>query len=156
MRALLLGGLTTLLAVSFSPAPSAARQGPVNSYLFKVLGQGSYGGSSLTPTDVVITSPAQWATYWQQSTGSNNPPYVDFRKEVVLGLFMGMKPTSGYSQAVTDVTSDGTLFNVFVNDVVPGPNCMVLMVITNPYLFVKTARTDLPVVFLHTPVITKC
>jgi protease stability complex PrcB-like protein len=156
LRALLTRGLAASLLVSFAPAPAALQGRPVHSFQFKVLAQGSYGFGSLAPSDAVITSQPQWVAYWQQAMGSSQPPYVNFREEIVLGLLMGYQSTSGYWQAVTDVTSDGNQVGVSVEDHFPGLTCMVLQVITNPYLLVKISRTNLPVFFHHNAVVTKC
>ena len=49
-----------------------------------------------------------WQKIWHEHTARVEPkpalPAVDFDKEMVLAIFMGQRPTSGYSVAVTDVT----------------------------------------------------
>ena len=80
---------------------------------------------------------------------SNNklviPNPVDLRERTVVAIFMGYRPTSGYSIEIADVTEQDQKMFIKVNLKQPGKNCINLQVITNPYQIVSIKKTNLPI-----------
>jgi hypothetical protein len=80
---------------------------------------------------------------------SNNklviPNPVDLRERTVVAIFMGYRPTSGYSIEIADITEEDQKMLIKVNLKQPGKNCINLQVITNPYQIVSIKKTNLPI-----------
>lgn len=67
---------------------------------------------------------------------------VDFRKEGVLAVFMGQRPTAGYGLALADPTvtiADG-VGKVVVRFQEPEPGAMVAQVLTSPCLLIRMPK----------------
>jgi PrcB C-terminal len=89
---------------------------------------------------VVIRSSGEWAAFWKTHNFDRPAPPVDFDKEMVLGVFMGSRPTAGYTVAITSVADrDGTLVVTF-RETSPRPGTMTAQVLTSPYHIVATAK----------------
>jgi hypothetical protein len=87
------------------------------------------------------------ATY-QEFVSSNKlviPNPIDLRDRTVIAIFMGYRPTSGYSVEITDVKEEDQKMFITVNLKQPGKNCINLQVITNPYQIVSIKKTKLPI-----------
>ncbi len=73
-------------------------------------------------------------------------PNVDFQKELLIGVFLGKRPTSGYSISVEKVLLEKNQIVVYANEICPKKDQMVLMVITYPSVFIKIPKFDHPIV----------
>ena len=62
---------------------------------------------------------------------------MDFNSESVLAVFLGQRATSGYSAEILSVRAKGGSVRVDWREVAPGPNCIVLMVVTVPFTIVR-------------------
>jgi hypothetical protein len=89
---------------------------------------------------IVIRSSAEWTAFWKTHNFDKPAPRVDFDKEMVLGVFMGNRPTGGYSVAITSVVErDGSLV-VTYSETSPRPGAMTAQVLTFPYHLVAVAK----------------
>lgn len=72
---------------------------------------------------------------------------IDFSKEMVVGVFLGEKPTGGYSVEITDVSiqKDYIEFLIKINE--PDSGEIVTEAITSPYRIIKLKRFDMEFVF---------
>ena len=52
---------------------------------------------------VSVRDAVEWASIWRQHAPSRAQPSVDFAREMVVGVFLGRRPTAGFS--VQDVGS---------------------------------------------------
>jgi hypothetical protein len=50
-----------------------------------------------TRREVVVRTAADWQKLWQQHSPDRPMPSVDFSKEMVVGVFLGSRPTAGSS-----------------------------------------------------------
>ena len=99
------------------------------------------------PLQIVVRAPAEWKALWQRhaSTQSKVPPAptVDFNKEIVVGVFLGDKPTGGYQVEILRAErSDGTLL-IYFDEQAPGTGAMVIQVITQPFHIVRVAANGI-------------
>ncbi len=67
-------------------------------------------------------------------------PDIDFERYMVVGVFLGRKPTGGYSLEVDRVILKGDELLVEVKEICPNKGQPVLMVITYPYSFILVER----------------
>ncbi len=89
---------------------------------------------------VVVRSSEEWTAFWKTHTFDKPAPRVDFDKEMVLGVFMGNRPTGGYSVTIGSVAErDGSLV-VTYSETSPRPGAMTAQVLTFPYHIVAVAK----------------
>lgn len=101
---------------------------------------------------VVIDDPREWLRLWQQVYRNIFPapklPPIDFAKNTVLAVFMGQKPTSGYSVRISEVTKvDGEVV-VRVKEASPPKGAMVSQVITHPFHIIVVPKIEAKVKFV--------
>ncbi len=94
---------------------------------------------------VVVRTEAEWTRLWQQHSPDRKRPAVDFSKEMVVGVFMGSRPTAGYNVSVVSTfAKDGNVL-VRYQESTPRPGAMTAQVLTFPYhlVAIPTATGDL-------------
>ena len=72
---------------------------------------------------------------------------IDFSEDMVVAVFMGEKPTGGYSIEIKDVLKKKDHIEFLIEVDEPGPDDMVAQVITSPYHIIKLDRFDTEYVF---------
>lgn len=98
------------------------------------------------PRQVVVRTAADWQTLWT-AHDSAAAPNVDFSGLIVVGVFLGTRPTAGFSVRITAVTAkDGSAVVEYVEGR-PRPGGMTAQVITSPFHLVTVPRTIETVVF---------
>ena len=130
-----------------------------------------------------IRDQATWDVVWAQHAGSGSPPAVDFSRDMILGVWLGMRPTGGYSVSIWRVTApymvvtagwcppcygepcpgapcfggetvSGALADV--RETKPGSNCVVTQSVTYPFRIVRVARVEGPFVYTLDAVTRDC
>jgi len=91
------------------------------------------------PLDDWAADQAKWRVLWAQHSQSD-APFVDFETEMVIGVFLGARPTGGHTVVLEQVTADGQDLAVRVLEGVPGTGCVVTQAFTNPYVLVRVPR----------------
>jgi hypothetical protein len=82
---------------------------------------------------VAAKTEAAWKQLWQQHSPDRPRPAVDFTKEMVVGVFLGSRPTAGYSlEIVSAIDMSGTLV-VGYKETAPPRGTMTAQVLTSPY-----------------------
>ena len=84
------------------------------------------------------------------------PPPVDFSSEIVVAVFLGSRPTGGYSVRIADIVREGDGIRVTAEETQPGPNCVVSQAFTQPFVLVAVTKVPGAVSFDHTTVIQDC
>ena len=94
-------------------------------------------------------SDSEWQALWFSHTGANPPPpapAVDFRRWMVIGLFLGGRPSGCYDIQVREVLLLAQAIEVvYTEDTPNGSGCPA--VIVSPYEFISIPTTALPVRF---------
>jgi PrcB C-terminal len=110
----------------------------------------------------VITNKEDWERLWEKVVAYSYPrpaaPEVDFSKHDLIAVFQGNQPSSGYSISVTKLVRSGKKLKVYVREVLPGDECRVLLVLTQPFEIIQTDKLEDAgrVVFKLKPEITVC
>ncbi|HYM22126.1 MAG TPA: protease complex subunit PrcB family protein [Vicinamibacterales bacterium] len=92
-------------------------------------------------TQVVVRNDADWKALWRRHAGDRAMPAVDFGKDMVVGVFMGSRPTAGYDIAITKtLEKDGTLW-VWYRERMPARGVMLAQVLTFPFHLVAVPKT---------------
>jgi hypothetical protein len=93
------------------------------------------------PKQVTVRTEAEWTTLWQQHSPDRKRPAVDFSKEMIVGVFMGGRPTAGYNiSIVSTFAKDGNVL-VRYQESTPKPGAMTAQVLTFPYHLVAVPKT---------------
>ncbi len=136
-----------------------------------LLGQGESSGITALRF-AVIRDAAAWAALWTEHAGGGTPPAVDFAREMVVGLWLGARPSGGYSVEILRMVvpyriavggwcpppselpigaawpcTGGTEVSGFLVDARetrPGPGCVVTQGVTHPFVIVRVPRVEGP------------
>jgi hypothetical protein len=96
---------------------------------------------------VVVRTQAEWDKLWTSHGGDRKKPEVDFSKEMVVGVFMGSRPSAGYTITIkSTVSKDGNLI-VNYEEKKPGQGTLTAQILTAPYHLVTVPRTTGTVAF---------
>lgn len=89
---------------------------------------------------VVVRTEAEWTTLWRQHTPDRKRPAVDFSRAMVVGVFMGSRPTAGFSvDIVSTIQANGVLM-VRYRETQPPKGAITAQVITSPYHLVTAPK----------------
>jgi hypothetical protein len=102
---------------------------------FEPIGSGPRSGVA-DFLEAVVTDRDAWEALWGRHASGEPIPDVDFESETVVGVFLGTRPTSGYSVEILSIGS-GDGLEVAWRESTPGEDCMVLQVLTSPFVLVR-------------------
>ena len=99
------------------------------------------------PRRVTVRSAADWGALWKEN-GANAPlPAVDFSREMVVGVFLGSRPTAGYGvEIVRAVGNSGALIVEYV-EAAPSRDTLTAQILTAPYHLAAMPKHDGEVTF---------
>jgi len=82
---------------------------------------------------VLVRTDAEWAQLYRQHSVDKQAPKIDFSKEMIVAVFMGSRPTAGFSTAiVTAMAANGALL-VRYSEARPPAGAITAQVLTFPY-----------------------
>jgi len=87
-----------------------------------------------------VQSAAEWNTLWSQHAGDRDRPPVDFTKEMVLAVFLGTRPTAGFSVEIVGAREEGATLIVSYRETRPQPGSVAAQVLTSPYHLVAVPK----------------
>jgi hypothetical protein len=88
----------------------------------------------------VARSAGEWNTLWSQHAGEKARPAVDFNREIVLAVFLGTRPSAGYSVEIVGAREEGGALVVTYRESRPQPGAVAAQVLTSPYHFVAVPK----------------
>ena len=155
-----LAPLLALLLVACAPLPPfgpAAHALPVappattRLLPFQTIDHGADGGVT-DARRAVVRDRTAWSLLWEQVTVGRSPiprlPAVDFEKEMVLGVFLGLRRSAGYGVEIVALEESATELLVRVRETAPVAGADTAQMLTAPYHLVRAARTDKAVRFV--------
>lgn len=113
-----------------------------------------------TQQQFVVRDSATWATTWTMVLGSHSPkpplPSVDFSREMIVVASMGTRSSGGYTVGIDSVfvARDTVFFRV--RETSPGPRCGTTAALTSPVGLARVERSDMPVGYEISPVVSDC
>jgi hypothetical protein len=126
-------GAKTFVGPLGTPEPPAVAYQTID---FQVLVEGDSQGS-YPAKNQLITSQAAWQSFWvsvhRQLPATPNLIPVDFRKNDVIALTLGSKPTDGYTVRLLSLVNAGADFKADVQVRTPGKGCVLPTKATGPY-----------------------
>lgn len=102
---------------------------------------------------VIVRDGAEWSALWKQHNWNDTPPPIDFTKSTVVGVFLGTRPSAGYSVEITKATLDGETLIVEYAERRPATGAVTAQVLTMPFHLAAVPAHRGPVRFvrLETP-----
>jgi hypothetical protein len=88
---------------------------------------------------VTVRTAAEWQALWTEHDGGAAPA-VDFAHSMVVGVFLGTRPTAGYRVEIAAVRSEGGRTVVEYVEHRPPPDALVAQVLTSPFHLVRIPR----------------
>ncbi len=150
---LVLLGLAACSSVGSSgptPAPQGSPTVPVNApaEVFETIDIGDQSGvGGEQPQVFKLDTRAGWEELWSRHQANVSPapgvPDVDFSREMVIAVVDQTEPSGGYRFEITGIEEVEGRLVVRVSKAIPGPDCIVTAVITQPFHVVRMAKSDL-------------
>ncbi len=92
----------------------------------------------------LITHPDDWKKLWTETYVGIDPkpdmPEVDFAKNKVIAIYLGMVRTGGHTLTIGSIELDKENTTVAIKHGKPGAGCMTTSAIEYPFLFATIAR----------------
>jgi hypothetical protein len=155
--------IVVLCFVPFATTPAAPTcEGDVG---FEEVLSRSLGSGITEPVDRIIRNEHQWCGFWGElhSRISPAPPcdtsLVDFSEEVAIVTALGPRGNTCYGVRVTCIDTAGgktSALSVFVQDIVPGPDCACGWAIVYPVHVVKVDKPVSQLSFRHETAVLDC
>jgi len=86
-----------------------------------------------TRREVTARTPAEWTAVWRQHAANRPEPAIDFTREMVVGIFDGSRPSTGYSMQIVGTRAEQGALVVQYREARPGRADVVAQVVTSPY-----------------------
>ena len=91
---------------------------------------------------VTVRDADAWAALWRSHAPDRPQPAVDFAREMVVGIFLGTRPTAGFAVEMVGYRLEGDRAVVTYRESRPGGGTLTAQVLTAPYhLAVIPARS---------------
>ena len=129
-----------LLAASLLVAAGAGGA----SVSFETVARGVHSRLS-EPLQAVIRTPEEWAALWTRHAGVEPPPFVDFTRDMVVAIFAGARPTSGYQVEIAGVRVVDQNIEVTYRERTPPAGAPRRPVVTAPFDVIRLPRSEMPV-----------
>ncbi len=99
------------------------------------------------PQLLKLATQAKWEEFWSRHQGNVLPapgvPAVDFSQEMVIAVVDKQESSGGFGFEITGIEEVEGRLVVRVSKTIPGPDCIVTAVITQPFHVVRMAKSDL-------------
>ena len=99
------------------------------------------------PRQVTARTEAEWTALWREHAPGRPAPAVDFSLEMVLGVFLGSRPTPGYGVEIVAARQQGGELVVQYRETPPPTGRILAQLITSPFVIVARPRHQGPVRF---------
>jgi hypothetical protein len=105
------------------------------------------------PGERLVQDPDAWQRLWRDVHRLQVPvpdaPAIDFDRHAVAGIFLGQKPTGGWSVGIEAITTDEHDVTVLYRIVEPPEDAMLAQMLTSPYALAQIDRPAGQVRFLR-------
>jgi hypothetical protein len=95
-----------------------------------------------TERQVVVRTAAEWTALWRQHAPDQQPPAVDFAKEMIVAVFLGSRSTAGYSVEILGVDPGQGSLTVRYRQRAPAPDAITAQIITSPFQIVAIPKSS--------------
>jgi len=113
---------------------------PIVPVTFQTVAKGYRSGVNAL-SQIAVRGHGEWTALWRKhasvESGSPPLPVIDFDKEIVVGLFLGYKPTGGYDVQISRVERRNDALTIYYQEKSPPPGAMVTQALTQPFHIVR-------------------
>lgn len=121
-----------------------------SSVQFVTLEKGVYSGISEHAL-IVIRSEDDWNILWARHVSMTSPkpdtPQINFFRDMVIGVFTGLKPSGGYGVEIAKIERDEKAMTVFYRETMPSPEDIASAVMTQPYHLIRIEKQNFEIDF---------
>jgi len=117
---------------------------------FTNIAKGDASGQQ-TAKQVTVRTAAEWAALWKDHAPTEKMPAVDFTKDMVVGIFLGSKPSAGHEVEIVAVRTEQKDLIVEYVQKQPGRGTMAAQLLTEPFHLVAVPKHAGTVRFMHVP-----
>jgi hypothetical protein len=103
-----------------------------------------------TPREAVARTEAEWTALWKLHAPARPAPVIDFTKNMVVGVFLGTRPTSGFSVEIVGASREGETLVVRYVERRPARDAITAQILTAPFHIVALPAHRGPVRFVLT------
>ncbi len=89
---------------------------------------------------VLIRTEAEWTRLWLEHASERKRPAIDFSKEMVVGVFMGSRPTAGFTTTIVSTTVGNGVLIVRYTEKVPAARAVTAQMLTFPFHLVAISH----------------
>ena len=100
---------------------------------------------------VTVRTAAEWKALWKDHAPATKMPDVDFAKQMVVGVFLGSKPSEGYDVEIVGVREEGKDLIVEYVQKQPARGTLAAQILTEPFHLVTVPKHAGTVRFLDVP-----
>jgi hypothetical protein len=94
------------------------------------------------PRQVTVRTLAEWQTLWRRHAPGRPVPEVDFARSMVVGVFLGTRPTAGFAVDIVGTRQDHGSLIVQYRETRPGRDTISAQIITAPFHLATIPRFD--------------
>ncbi len=126
----------------------ATMSAQVPALAFTNIAKGDASGQQIG-RQVTVRTAAEWKALWKEHAPADTMPEIDFTRDMVVGVFLGSKPSAGHAVEIVGVrTQDKDLIVEYVQKQ-PARGTMAAQILTEPYHLVSVAKHAGTVRFLQ-------
>ena len=92
------------------------------------------------PRQAVVRTRAEWAALWKTHDYDHPAPAIDFNRDMALAVFMGSRPTGGYTTEIVSVDAHDGKIAVGYRETAPAPGTITVQVLTSPFHIVTVPK----------------
>ncbi|OFY96757.1 MAG: hypothetical protein A3K10_12120 [Bacteroidetes bacterium RIFCSPLOWO2_12_FULL_31_6] len=151
--------LVLILSVLFFSCSATKTQESNKTIPFKVVDKNTNGGFQELTQEVYTNQAAfekAWKLAWSNFSDPTPAPIVDFNKEVVVLVALGMRNNGGYQLNINSVREETNQIIVDYTETTPNPKCSYSQAIIFPYEFISFAKTNKKVGFKSSITVGEC
>jgi hypothetical protein len=89
---------------------------------------------------VTVRDRGEWASFWRTHAPGRPSPAVDFSREMVVGVFMGTRPTAGFAVEIVGYRDSDNDVVVQYRETAPSRDDITAQVLVSPYHLVVIPR----------------
>jgi hypothetical protein len=128
-----------LAAAQEPPKPQSPPQSGAGGAPLVRVAKGDMSGVQ-TMRQVTVRTAAEWQKVWKEHSPDEKLPVVDFNANMIVGIFLGSKPSAGYQVEILNVRQDSNETVVEYAQKQPGRGMMTAQILTEPYDLVAVPK----------------
>jgi len=132
--------MTALAALRMMAPQASGPKGPGPAGTLRSIDKG-FDSQVDDARQAAVRSAAEWETLWRLHAGERARPPVDFGKEMVVAVFLGSRPTAGFSIEIVGAREDGAVLIIQYRETRPPSGGITAQVLTSPYHIVAVPKT---------------